>query len=211
MPANNQANAHEVLKRLKQAYPDSACSLQFTTPHELLIATILSAQCTDKQVNKVTPRLFSQFKSPRDFARASLKQLSDIIRPTGFYRNKARSIKAAMQKIVSDHDGQVPDTMADLLELPGVGRKTANVVLGDGFQVPGIVVDTHVQRLSQRLGLTRQTQPEKIERELMRLFPKQDWTLLGHLMIDHGRKICQARKPACAKCILNDICPSAKL
>ncbi len=207
---NKKAPAEEILIRLKQAYPQAACSLNFTNPHELLIAIILSAQCTDKQVNKVTPRLFSQFKSPQEFAAAPLEYLSKIIRPTGFYRNKARSIKYAMQAIVEKHGGQIPDKIEDLVALPGVGRKTANVVLGNAFDTPGVVVDTHVQRLSRRLGLTGHKNPGKIEQNLMNLFPRSEWTLLGHLLIEHGRAICRARRPLCSKCLLNDICPSAK-
>ncbi len=204
-------HAVEVFTRLRSLYPQSGCSLHFVNPRELLISTILSAQCTDKQVNKVTKALFKKFKTAESFSEASLDEIIEYIRPTGFYNNKAKSIKKSMNAIVDDHGGKVPDNMDDLLKLEGVGRKTANVVLGDAFGIPGIVVDTHVKRLSKRLGLSNNTDPEKIEYDLMEIFQKRQWTLLGHMMIDHGRAVCSARNPKCGKCGLNDVCPSADL
>lgn len=204
-------HAHLIFSRLVKAYPNAQCSLKFVNPRELLISTILSAQCTDKRVNQVTPGLFKKYPSAKDFADADIDELKNDIRSTGFYNHKAKSIQQSMRAIVEKHNGNVPDTLEDLLKLNGVGRKTANVVLGDAFGIPGVVVDTHVKRLSNRMGLTKNSDPEKIEQDLMNLFPPEQWTLLGHLMIDHGRSICIARKPKCNECFLNDICPSAEI
>jgi len=202
--------ASVIFEQLHKNYPDSQCSLSFQKPHELLISTILSAQCTDKRVNSITPALFKKYPTPQAFAEADIEELKNEIRSTGFFNNKAKAIKASMQSIVEKFDGVIPNTLDELTSLNGVGRKTANVVLGDAFGIPGIVVDTHVKRVSNLLGLTRNTDPEKIEQDLMLLFPPEQWTLLGHLMIDHGRAICIARRPICHDCSLNDICPSAK-
>jgi len=194
-----------------KAYPNSKCSLVFQQPHELLVSTILSAQCTDKRVNRVTPGLFKKYPTPRTFAAADIDELKNDIRSTGFYNNKAKAIKESMRDIVGKYNSKIPNTLENLVMLKGVGRKTANVVLGDAFGIPGVVVDTHVKRLSNRIGLTKNSNPEKIEQDLMKVFPSEQWTLLGHLMIDHGRSICIARKPKCPDCFLNDICPSADL
>lgn len=199
--------AREILLRLARRFPDARCELNFSNPLELLVATILSAQCTDQRVNKVTPILFSKYRTAEDFARADLKELEAIIRPTGFFRNKARSIKAACQIIAEKHGGNVPARMDDLIELPGIARKTANVILGVGFAIPsGIVVDTHVRRVARRLDLSRQDNPDKIERDLMNLYPRQDWIMLSHLLIFHGRYICLARRPKCEVCPVYDLC-----
>jgi len=200
--------AKKVLTGLKKAYPEAGCSLSFQSPLELLVATILSAQCTDVQVNKVTPKLFQQFRSAEDFATVPLEQLEEAIRTTGFYRNKAKNIQNSCRKIVERFGGQVPDTMESLTSLPGVGRKTANVVLSNGFgRSEGFTVDTHVFRLSHRLGLVEGNTPEKAEQELMQLFPQTDWAYLSHALILHGRKVCNARKPHCANCPLTKTCP----
>jgi len=200
--------AKKVLTGLKKAYPEAGCSLSFQSPLELLVATILSAQCTDVQVNKVTPKLFQQFRSAEDFATVPLEQLEKAIRTTGFYRNKAKNIQNSCRKIVERFGGQVPDTMESLTSLPGVGRKTANVVLSNGFgRSEGFTVDTHVFRLSHRLGLVEGNTPEKAEQELMQLFPQTDWAYLSHALILHGRKVCNARKPHCANCPLTKTCP----
>jgi len=200
----------EIFSRLSAAYPAAHCALNYTNPRELLIATILSAQCTDKRVNLVTPGLFKKYPTAQAFADADLEELKNDIRSTGFFNNKAKTIKAAMQSVVEKFGGEVPGTMDELLQLEGVGRKTANVVLGNAFGVPGVVVDTHVKRLANLLGLTKNTDPEKIEQDLMQQFPKEQWTMLGHLQIEHGRQVCIARRPQCGKCVLKDICPSAK-
>jgi endonuclease-3 len=181
--------------------------LQHANPLQLLIATILSAQCTDVRVNLVTPALFARFPNAQAFANADPGELEDLIKSTGFFRNKARNIIGCCKQILRDHGGEVPSTLEELVDLPGIGRKTANVVLGDAFDTPGITVDTHVGRLSRRLGLTLETDPVKIEHELMRLLPRKDWTAFSHRMIFHGRQVCFARKPNCEGCILNDICP----
>jgi len=194
---------------LKKAYPDAGCSLSFRSPLELLVATILSAQCTDVQVNKVTPKLFRQFHSAEDYATVPLEQLEEAIRTTGFYHNKAKNIQNACRKIVDTFGGRVPDTMESLTSLPGVGRKTANVVLSNGFgRNDGFVVDTHVFRLSHRLGLVNGKTPEKAELELMSLFPQADWAFLSHALILHGRQICRARKPRCGDCPFKKMCPT---
>ena len=199
-----------ILRALAQAYPDAACSLNFRSPLELLVATILSAQCTDVLVNKVTEGLFKKYTTAKAYAAADLAALERDLSRVNFYRNKARSIKAACQLIVERFGGKVPDRMDDLLELPGVARKTANVVLGNAFRIQaGIVVDTHVMRVSQRLGLTAKTDREKIEQDLMRLVPRPQWTRFGHQMILHGRSVCQAKAPTCRECPLGKpLCPS---
>src|ERR1700676_2372484 len=200
----------ELVKVLPKVYPNAHTELNFKTPLELLIATILSAQCTDKRVNLVTPALFKRYRTAADYANAPAAELEKAIQSTGFFRNKTKSIRAATSTIVNKHNGKVPDTMAELRELPGVGRKTANVVLGNAFHKnEGVVVDTHVARVSHRLGLTRETDPIKIEQDLMPLIPREDWALLSHLLIFHGRRVCDARKPKCEICVLNDICPSS--
>lgn len=206
-----RAQAAEVERRLRAAYPDAHCELEFADPLQLLVSTILSAQCTDKRVNMVTPVLFARYPDVDALAGAASEELEAIIRSTGFFRSKARSILGAARALVANHGGRVPRTMAELVALPGVGRKTANVVLGNAFGAnEGIVVDTHVARLSSRLGLTGETDPVKIEDSLLTLFPKESWTMLPHLLISHGRSVCGARKPKCAVCVLQDICPSAK-
>jgi endonuclease-3 len=196
--------------RLLTLYPDAHCELDFTTPFQLLVATILSAQCTDKRVNMVTPVLFSRYPTVESLARAKQEDVEEIIKSTGFFRNKAKSIIGMAGALVDRFAGDVPRAMETLVTLPGVGRKTANVILGNAFDVnEGVVVDTHVARLAARLGLTRETDPVKIEQELMRSFPQDRWTMLAHLLIFHGRRVCDAKKPRCADCVLVDICPSA--
>ena len=205
------APASEVIVRLKAEYPDARTELDWSNPLELLVATILSAQTTDVQVNRVTESLFSKYRTAEDYADSTPDELEEDIRPTGFYRNKARSLRGMASALVEEHGGEVPRTMSELVALPGVGRKTANVVLGNAFGTnEGIVVDTHVRRVSGRLGLTEGSDPVKIEQELMRLVPEEDWTIFSHLLILHGRRTCKARKPDCPNCILNDICPSAR-
>jgi endonuclease-3 len=194
---------------LRNTYPDAAIALKFTNPLELLIATILSAQCTDVRVNIVTKDLFKKYTSAQDWAGADLKEIESDIHSTGFYRNKAVNIKGACKKIIEQFGGKVPDTMQELLQLPGVGRKTANVVLGNAFGIPGVTCDTHVIRLSRRLGLSENTDPVKLEFDLAEIIPMQDWTLFSHLLIFHGRNICQARKPNCPDCHIAKYCPSA--
>ncbi len=203
--------AKKLVEALPKVYPDAHCELDFKTPLQLLIATILSAQCTDKRVNMVTPALFKRYRSAADFAKAKPADLEKAIQSTGFFRNKAKSIRAASAAIEREHGGKVPRTMAELHALPGVGRKTANVVLGNAFAInEGIVVDTHVARLSQRLGLTKQKDPEKIERDLMKLIPRKHWTDWSHWLIWHGRRRCFARKPDCRHCEVLELCPSGK-
>ena len=198
-----------LLKRLDEAYPGATCALNFHTPLQLLIATILSAQCTDERVNKVTPALFEKYRTVQGFAEADLEELQEAIRSTGFYKNKAKSIRACCRKIVEDYGGKVPETLDKMVKLPGVGRKTANLVLGEVQHIPGIVVDTHVRRLAKRLGLTIQDDPNKIEQDLIRLIPKERWTLFSHQLIHHGRRVCKARKPFCDQCNLKEVCPSS--
>ena len=196
------------LKKLKARYPDAHCALEFTTSFQLLIATILSAQCTDERVNMVTPGLFKKYKSAKEMALASLNDIETIIRSTGFYKNKAKSIKGASEQIMEKHGGKVPETMEDLFNLPGVGRKTANVVLGNAFGIAsGVVVDTHVTRLSNRFGWIKERDAVKIEAKLNKLFPESDWIMLPHYLISHGRQICKARNPDCASCFLSKSCP----
>jgi len=199
---------HRILRLLEKAYPDAACALHFTTPLELLVATILSAQCTDERVNQVTRSLFMKYRAAADYAKAPLAELEQDIRPTGFYRNKAKTLKACCEKLLQEHGGQVPQEMEALVHLPGVGRKTANVVLGTAYGIPsGIVVDTHVSRIACRLGFSQQTQPEKIEQDLLALIPQEEWINFGHRLIHHGRRICHARKPQCDACPLQNECP----
>ena len=198
----------QIIAILKRTYPDAHCALHFITPLQLLIATILSAQCTDERVNQVTPALFARCPDAASLAAISQKELEKIIHSTGFYRAKARSLRACAASLVAEHGGKVPKTMEALHKLAGVGRKTANVVLGNAFGLAeGVVVDTHVGRLSRRMGLTRHLDPVKVESALVRLIPKEDWTLVSHLLIAHGRKRCNARKPDCAKCELRKLCP----
>ncbi len=200
----------EALDRLKKTYPSVAPALNFTTPFELLVATILSAQCTDKQVNVVTEPLFRKYPSPRHFLDAAPEELEADIFTTGFYRNKAANIRKCCQALIDLHGGEVPTGMEELTNLAGVGRKTANVVRGNAFGIPGIAVDTHVKRLSALLGFTKHTDPDRIESDLMQIVPESDWTGLGHLLAAHGRKTCVARRPKCDECVLSDLCPSAK-
>lgn len=199
-----------ITAELRRLYPDARCSLNFSNPLELLIATQLSAQCTDERVNIVTRDLFQKYHSVEDYATVSQEELEQDIRPTGFYRNKAKNIRAACQRLITNYAGEVPRTMTDLLTLPGVARKTANVVLGNAFGiVEGFVVDTHIGRLARRFGWTTNEDPVKVEQDLIRLVPQQDWLDLSHLMIFHGRAICLARKPLCEQCALAKLCPSA--
>jgi endonuclease III len=203
-------HALEVFSRLKRAHPDAHCELDHETPLQLLIATILSAQCTDKRVNMVTPMLFKTFPTAAALAEASREKLEEIIKSTGFFRNKAKSLIGLGKALVERHEGEVPDTMDALVKLPGVGRKTANVILGNAFRKnEGVVVDTHVGRLSLRLGFTREQDPVKVEQELMTLLPVEDWALLAHVLIFHGRRVCDARAPKCEICVLSEICPSS--
>jgi endonuclease-3 len=201
----------EILARLKRAYPDAHCALDFTNPFELLCATILSAQCTDVRVNMVTPVLFRKYPDAAALAGARQADVEEIIRSTGFFRNKAKNLIGMAQAVVADHDGEIPASMEALVRLPGVGRKTANVILGNAFGMnEGIVVDTHVTRVSGRLGLTTATDSVKIEQDLMKLTPRDDWALLSHLLITHGRNVCVARKPKCEVCVLAELCPSRR-
>jgi endonuclease-3 len=202
----------QIVRLLKRAYPDAKCSLNHSNAFELLIATILSAQCTDERVNIVTADLFRKYRQPADYLKVSPKELQKDIRTTGFFRNKTKSIQGTAKVLTESYGGEVPDTMEELLDLPGVARKTANVVLGNAFGVKsGIVVDTHVTRLSHRLGLTEQKTAEKIERDLVELVPKKDWVIFSHLLIYHGRRVCKARNPACAECLVEKLCPSSSL
>ena len=200
----------EVIPRLKREYPDAGTELDWNNPLELLVATILSAQTTDVRVNQVTKTLFDKYRTAEDYAAADPTELQKDIRPTGFYRNKARALQGMARALLERHGGEVPRTMAELVALPGVGRKTANVVLGNAFGGDeGIVVDTHVRRVSNRLGLTEEKVPEKIEKNLLQVVPEEDRTIFSHLLIFHGRRVCKARKPNCSGCVLNDVCPSA--
>lgn len=206
-----RARAQEIVKRLRKTYPDAKCSLTHDNPFQLLVATILSAQCTDERVNMVTPKLFARYPSADELADARTEELEELIKSTGFFRNKTKSLLGMANAVVEKHDGSVPAEMAKLVELPGVGRKTANVILGNAFgKNIGVVVDTHVSRLSGRLGLSLQTDAVKIEHDLMEILPRKDWTLVPHLFIDHGRAVCKAPTPKCEICVLSDICPSAR-
>jgi len=208
---DDKDRTRKIIARLKKAYPDAKCSLHHSSPLELLIATILSAQCTDQRVNIVTADLFRKYRSCADYLKVPTSELQNDVRTTGFFRNKTRSIQG-MCKILNEQGDRVPETMEELLKLPGVARKTANVVLGNAFGIAaGVVVDTHVSRLSQRLGLTKNKTAEKIERDLIELVPKKDWITLPHLLIYHGRKICKARNPLCEKCVVEKYCPSSRL
>ena len=209
-PERPSAPVAEVIPRLKEAYPDARTELQWEKPLELLVATILSAQSTDVRVNQVTKGLFEKYRTAEDYAAADLERLEEEIHPVGFFRNKARSLKGMARVLVEEHGGEVPRTMSELVALPGVGRKTANVVLGNAFGIDeGVVVDTHVRRLTERLGLTEERDPEKIERDLLRVVPEGERTLFSHLLIFHGRRVCKSRKPDCPGCVLNHVCPSA--
>jgi endonuclease-3 len=201
-----KSRINKILQILRSTYPDVKTALRHQNPLEMLIATILSAQCTDVRVNEVTKTLFKKLRTAQDYADIPLAELEEMIRPTGFFRNKAKSIKSCCQGLVEKHGGKVPDNMEALTQLPGIGRKTANVVLGSAFGIPGIVVDTHVKRVSQRIGLTREKDPVKIEFELMELIPKKDWIDFSHELIWHGRRLCPARKPKCPQCPLRGLC-----
>ena len=210
--ASAAARAPEIYSRLAAEYPDATCALDHRNPYELLVATILSAQCTDKRVNMVTPALFAKYPDAEALSAANPEELQEMIKSTGFFRNKTKSLLGMSAKVAETHSGQIPGTMEELVKLPGVGRKTANVVLGNAFdQNVGVVVDTHVARLSARLRLTKETDPVKIEQDLMKLFPREQWTMLAHLLISHGREICDARRPLCEKCVVNDLCPSSRV
>jgi endonuclease-3 len=211
-PAERKRRTRSIIARLKREFPDAKCALDHANPLELLVATILSAQSTDARVNIVTPALFAKYKNAADYAAANPDVFQGEIHSTGFFRNKTKSILGMAQALEERHDGQVPDTMEALVALPGVGRKTANVVLGNAFgKNEGIVVDTHVGRISGLLKLTQQTDPVKIERDLMELVPRKDWTIFSHLLILHGRKTCIARRPRCESCRINDLCPSSRV
>jgi endonuclease-3 len=202
-----KGRARRIATHLAELYPDARCALDFANPLQLIVATILSAQCTDKLVNKVTPALFARYPDAKAFAEADLAELQKLIQRVGFYRSKAKNLIACCKRIVEVHGGEVPRTMDELTQLAGVGRKTANVVLGNVFDVPGIPVDTHVRRLSQRMGLTLVSDPVKIEGDLNELIPEPHWTMFGHRMIYHGRQVCHARKPRCGECTLAKVCP----
>ena len=207
-----KTRTRDVIRRLKRAYPDAKCSLNHSNPFELLVATILSAQCTDERVNIVTADLFRKYKKPEDYLKVSPRELEKDIQSTGFFRNKTKSIQGTSKVLTEEYGGQVPHTMDELLELPGVARKTANVVLGNAFGVKaGVVVDTHVTRLSHRLAFSREKTAEKIEQDLIEIVPKKDWVIFPHLLIAHGRKICKARNPLCAECPIEKLCPASFL
>jgi endonuclease-3 len=204
--------APEIYRRLEREYPDATCALDHRNPYELLVATILSAQCTDKRVNMVTPALFAKYPDAAAMSAANPDELQEMIKSTGFFRNKSKSLLGMSAAVSQQHGGAIPRTMPELVKLPGVGRKTANVVLGNAFGLDeGVVVDTHVSRLSNRLALSRESDPVKIEQDLMSLFPREQWTMLSHLLISHGREICDARRPLCEKCVVNDLCPSSRV
>ncbi len=210
IPRDSKASRHaaEILRRLRGEYPTAECELTWENPLQLLVAVILSAQCTDVRVNIVTQTLFKKYHTPQDYLNVPVEELETDIHSTGFFRNKARSIRGACARIIEEYDGEVPQDMNEILTLPGVARKTANVVLGVAFgQANGVVVDTHIGRLSYRLGLTKETDPKKIERDLMKLLPQSEWIYAGHAIIWHGRRVCYARKPNCGACVLEDICP----
>jgi len=207
-PASKKKRVLRILNTLRHHYPGVRCALEFSNPMELLVATVLSAQCTDKRVNLVTPSLFRKYRDASDYAAADPSELEEAIRSTGFYKNKAKHIRAAAGEIVRRHGGKVPRRLEDLVALPGVGRKTANVILGNAFAVPGIAVDTHMIRVNRRLGLTDEQDPVKIERDLMALVPRRDWTRYSHWIIHHGRVCCSARRPRCPICPVREYCPS---
>jgi endonuclease III len=209
--SQKRRRTRQLIRRLKAAYPDARCSLHYSNPLELLVATVLSAQCTDERVNRVTESLFKQYRTANDFAGAPPGELEEAIKSTGFYRNKAKALRSCCAELVAQHGGEVPSNMAVLVQLPGIGRKTANVILGNAYDVAeGIVVDTHVRRVAGRLGLTKHTDPDQIEQELLQLVPREDWIIIGHLLILHGRRICSSRAPKCPVCPVNDLCPFAK-
>jgi len=209
---DRRERANQVYDILQDEYPDAHCALLHQNPYELTVATILSAQCTDERVNKVTPVLFDAYPAPEDLAGARQEDVEEIIHSTGFYRNKARNLIGMAEAVVEEHGGEIPRSMKALAALPGIGRKTANVVLGNAFGIDeGVVVDTHVKRISKRLGFTRHTDPKKVERDLMDLFARERWTMLAHLLIFHGRRICKARKPLCPECPVAHLCPSAEV
>ena len=200
-----------IIERLMAEYPEATIALRFCSDLELLVSVMLSAQTTDVNVNRVTERLFRKYRRPEDYLAVPLEELENDIHATGFFRQKAKAIRGTMKMLLEDFDGRVPDRLEDLLRLPGVARKTANVVVGERGEAQGIVVDTHVRRLSQRLGLTRQDDPVKIERDLMRLVPRQYWNVFPHLLISHGRRVCDARRPRCEVCVVNDLCPASRV
>lgn len=209
LAAPADARAGEVIRRLHAAYPDARCSLDYADAFQLLVATILSAQCTDERVNMVTPLLFARFPTPAAMAEGSVEEVEALIKSTGFYHNKSKSILGAARRVVEEFGGEVPRTMAELLTVPGAARKTANVVLSNAYDVvEGIAVDTHVGRLAGRLGFSSEAVPEKIERDLMRVLPREEWCFTNHALIAHGRAVCQARKPNCTACVLLDLCPT---
>jgi endonuclease-3 len=206
------ARAPEVIRRLSKTYPDAKVALRFSNPLEILVATILSAQCTDAKVNEVTETLFQKYRTPQDYLAVPEEELKADIKPTGFYNQKATSLREACRRIIEVYDGRVPDTMEDLMTLRGVARKTANIVLGNGFgKVEGIAVDTHVRRLANRIGFSSETDPDKIERSLCRLIPRPKWFSFSYVLIEHGRAICHARKPRCGECPIEPLCPSSQL
>lgn len=205
--SQKKQRALEIIKIFNEEYGDADCTLDYVDPLQLVIATQLAAQCTDARVNMVTPALFAKYKTAKDFAEADEKELSDLIRSTGFYRNKTKNIIACGKKLVEDFNSEVPQTMEELLSLPGVGRKTANLVLGDAFGIPGIVVDTHAGRLARRMGFTKNTDPYKVELDLLKIIPKENQSMFCHQLVFHGRKYCDARRPKCEKCPVRDICP----
>lgn len=204
---DKKSRAKKIVSLLSKKYPDAHCALDHENAFQLLIATILSAQCTDERVNKVTPALFKRFPDPKSYLGADISEVEELVKSTGFYKNKAKNIKACAEQLVEKHNGVVPKTMEDLHSLPGVGRKTANVVLGNVFGIPGMVVDTHVTRLSNRMGFVKGTDAVKLELELQKLIPKKDWTMYSHYLITHGRAVCMARSPDCKNCFLNMYCP----
>ena len=200
-------DAKKIVEKMKERYPDATCSLDFTTPFEMLVSVMLSAQCTDERVNKTTPSIFSKYSTPEDFANIDIKKLEELIHPCGFYKNKAKNIKACAEKIVKEFNGQVPKTMEELITLPGVGRKSANVVMLEAFgDAQGIAVDTHCKRISNKIGLSHESEPEKIEQDLLKIFNKEDYKDVNHLFVWHGRNTCIARKPKCNECIVKDMC-----
>ena len=209
MNDSNRIRANIIVNLLTNEYPNSKCSLNYKNPHELLVATILSAQCTDHRVNQVLPNLFSQYPNMESFAYADLKELSEHIFSCGYHNQKAKSIQGSSLAILERYNGKVPESMSELITLPGVGRKTANCILGECFNIPSMVIDTHMIRIMNLLGLTTAKDPKKIELELMKIFNKKHWVRLTHMIIDHGRAVCIARRPQCDKCILSDLCPSA--
>lgn len=211
-PLSEKRRHTRLLNKLRDLYPDAQCALRFANPFELLVATILSAQSTDKTVNQITPALFKKYPTAAAMAEARIAELEELIRSSGFFHNKAKNLQACAAAIANEHHGEVPRTMEALIALPGVGRKTANVVLGNAFGINvGVVVDTHIRRISQRLGFTKEQNPEKIERDLMSIVPQEDWTIFAHRMIQHGRQVCQARKPKCNECLLAPECPSRQV